>query len=240
MQLRRFNEAGINEVEYWLQAASIDPSIEPPYSLAESFIHTEAIGRKISKDIFVDDAFETKMTLAIAIGQALNQAALDEESLEKDSGFWTWLVFNFVDRFMKKNQRPGEGGLWIYTPNNWRRAYRHKMAGVWEVFRAHRDDPARLKAVLCMDIYTTGEIFEQMIASKRHMLSPGVMELVTKLYFDEVEQKQKRGSGGKAGGSPRRLSAVLDQLGQTFDIEELGWKALAEKLPSDFKKFLPK
>ena len=238
MQLRRFNDAGISEMEHWLQAASIDPNMDPPCALAESLIHTEYCGRKISDDVFSDDAFESKMTLAIAIGRAIDQAGLDEESLEKDSGFWSWLVFNFVDRFLKKNQRPGDIGLWIYSPNNWRRAYRHKMAGIWEVYRAHRENPDRLKAVLCMDIDATGEIFEQMIASKRHMLSPGVMELVTKLYFSEIEQKQKKGSGGKKGGSPRRLSAVLDQLGQTFDIEELGWEALAEKLPGDFKKFL--
>ncbi|MNJ70052.1 hypothetical protein D3C77_664670 [compost metagenome] len=77
------------------------------------------------------------------------------------------------------------------------------------------------------------------MARKWIVLSPGIMTLVTKLYVDEKQNKLKRGSGGKEAGAPRRLSTVLDQLGLTYDIEELGWEILASMLPNDFKKFIP-
>ncbi|MCY1308590.1 hypothetical protein D9M70_586090 [compost metagenome] len=111
------------------------------------------------------------------------------------------------------------------------------MAPLWLAYRAHRDNPGCLKAVLGIPVNKTGEVFEQMMARKWIVLSPGIMSLVTKLYFDEEQGKLKKGSGGKDGGAPRRLSTVLDQLGLTYDIEELSWEALADMLPNDFKRF---
>lgn len=238
LQMRALNPEGIEQMRVWLEQARNNPSTPVPPELLESATFTEPRGRPVEADIFDSAAFETKLDLAIAIDRAVRAAELNEESLEDDRGFWSWLTLRFARKFIGSKGQIGEHALWIYEPGNWRKVYRQKMAPLWLAYRAHRDNPGRLKAVLGIPVNKTGEVFEQMMARKWIVLSPGIMSLVTNLYFDEAQGRLKRGSGGKDGGAPRRLSTVLDQLGLTYDIEELSWEVLAQMLPNDFRKFI--
>lgn len=240
LQMRSLNTEGLEQMRAWLDLAREHPSSTVPGELLESSVFSEVKGLPVSADIFGAAAFETKLTLAAAIDNAVKAAGLDEESLEGDQGFWSWLTLRFAHRFLGNKGQVGEYALWIYEPGNWRKVYRQKMAPLWLAYRAHRDNPDRLKAVLGIPVNKTGEVFEQTMSRKWIVLSPGIMTLVTKLYFDEEQNKLKRGSGGKDAGAPRRLSTVLDQLGLTYDIEDLSWEALASMLPNDFGRFIPK
>lgn len=239
MQMRAFNPAGIEQMHIWLGQVRENSSTPISLELLEGVAFTKAVGRPIPAETFAQEAFKTKLTLAEAIDQAVIASELDEESLENDKGFWSWLTLKFACNFFGSKGQIGESALWVYEPGNWRKVYRQKMAPLWLAYRAHRDNPDCLKAVLGIPVNKTGEVFEQMMARKWVVLSPGIMTLVTKLYFDEEKSALKRGSGGKDAGAPRRLTTVLDQLGLTYDIEELGWEVLADMLPNDFKKFIP-
>lgn len=239
LQMRTLNPDGIEQMRVWLGQARQNPSAPVPTELLESATYTKELGKPIPIEIFNQEAFETKLALARAIDKAVIDGGLNEEALENDQGFWSWLTLRFARQFIGGKGQIGEPALWIYEPGNWRKVYRQKMAPLWLAYRAHRDNPECLKAVLNIPVNKTGEVFEQMMARKWIVLSPGIMTLVTKLYFDEEHNSLKRGSGGKDAGAPRRLSTVLDQLGLTYDIEELGWEALASMLPKDFSKFIP-
>ncbi|MGY4532655.1 hypothetical protein ACVW0Y_001784 [Pseudomonas sp. TE3786] len=238
LQMRALNQDGISQMRIWLEQARQNSSTQVQEELLSSTAFTKACGAPIPASIFDQEAFATKLSLAEAIDKAIIAGGLDEESLENDQGFWSWLTLRFAARFIGSKGQIGESALWIYEPGNWRKVYRQKMAPLWLAYRAHRENPECLTAVLGIPVNKTGEVFEQMMARKWIVLSPGIMTLVTKLYFDEEQKKLKKGSGGKDAGAPRRLSTVLDQLGLTYDIEVLGWKALAGMLPHDFKKFL--
>ncbi|MGE6184581.1 hypothetical protein ACLHZ2_17735 [Aeromonas media] len=238
LQMRAFNPDGIEQMRTWLNQARHNPSTPVPPELMDSPAFTEIRGKPVSTDIFSPSAFETKLQLARAIDMAVKSAELDEESLEADQGFWSWLTLNYASKFIGSKGQIGEFALWIYEPGNWRKVYRQKMAPLWLAYRAHRDNPECLKAVLGIPVNKTGEVFEQMMSRKWIVLSTGIMTLVTKLYFDEAQGKLKKGSGGKDGGAPRRLSTVLEQLDLTYDIEELGCDILAKMLPNDFRKFM--
>lgn len=238
LQMRTLNQDGINQMRIWLEQARQNSSTPVPEELLSSTAFTKTCGTLIPASIFNQEAFATKLSLAEAIDKAIIAGGLDEESLENDQGFWSWLTLRFAAKFIGGKGQIGESALWIYEPGNWRKVYRQKMAPLWLAYRAHRENPECLTAVLGIPVNKTGEVFEQMMARKWIVLSPGIMTLVTKLYFDEEEKKLKRGSGGKEAGAPRRLSTVLDQLGLTYDIEVLGWEALAGMLPNDFKRFI--
>lgn len=239
LQMRSFNIEGIEQMRAWLDLARSNSSIPVPVELLESPLFSEKMGLPIPAEIFNSEAFGTKLTLAAAIDRAVRAAGLEEQSLEGDQGFWSWLTLRFASKFTGNNGQIGEHALWVYEPGNWRKVYRQKMAPLWLTYRAHRDDSNRLQAVFGIPVNKTGEVFEQMMARKWIVLSPGVMNLVTKLYFDAEAKRLKRGSGGKGAGAPRRLSTVLDQFGLTYDIEALGWETLAGMLPNDFQRFLP-
>jgi hypothetical protein len=239
LQMRTLNPDGIEQMRIWLGQARQNSSTAVPVELLESTTFTKTFGDPVPAEIFDQEAFATKLSLAEAIDKAIMAGGLDEESLENNQGFWSWLTLRFATQFIGSKGQIGEPALWIYEPGNWRKVYRQKMAPLWLAYRAHRENPECLKAVLGIPVNKTGEVFEQMMARKWIVLSPGIMNLVTKLYFDEEQKKLKKGSGGKDAGAPRRLSTVLDQLGLTYDIEELGSEALAGMLPNDFKKFIP-
>lgn len=239
LQMRALNQDGINQMRIWLEQARQNSSTPVPEELLGSTAFTKTCGAPVPESIFDQAAFATKLSLAEAIDKAIIAGGLDEESLENDQGFWSWLTLRFAARFIGGKGQIGESALWIYEPGNWRKVYRQKMAPLWLAYRAHRENPECLTAVLGIPVNKTGEVFEQMMARKWIVLSPGIMTLVTKLYFDEEQKNLKKGSGGKDAGAPRRLSTVLDQLGLTYDIEDLGWKSLASMLPNDFKKFIP-
>lgn len=237
LQMRALNADGINQMRIWLDQVRQNPSLPVPQELLNSASFTEHRGKPIDEEIFDTKAFETKLDLAKAIDQAVQSAELNEELLESDQGFWSWLTLRFFRKFIGSKGKVGEHALWIYEPGNWRKLYRQKMAPLWLAFRAHRDNPERLKGVLGTPVVITGEVFEQMMSRKPIVLSPGIMMLITKLYYDEAHGRLKRGHGSKEAGSARRLSIVLDQLRLTYDIEALGWEALADMLPRDFNRF---
>jgi hypothetical protein len=57
------------------------------------------------------------------------------------------------------------------------------------------------------------------------------------LYFDEKTGRLKRGAGGKAGGSPRRLARVRQQLDVTWDLFDLTVERMLAILPNEFNRF---
>ncbi|MDR0191008.1 hypothetical protein RCO22_18850 [Pseudomonas yamanorum] len=238
MQMRSFNSQGLDEMRKWLSEVRSNPSTLTPYSLAVSDAFTTPIGKPIACSIFDSMAFQTKLSLAAAIDNAVVAAGLDEELLETNQGFWSWLAFVFSEKLIGAKGKVGADALWLFLPGNWMNSYRQKLAPLWLTYRTHRSNTQNLKGVLGIPVNKTGEVFEQMMSRKWIILSPGLMELITKLYFDEASKKLKRGAGGKDAGSARRLTIVLEQLRLTYDIEQLGWEALSKMLPSDFKKFL--
>lgn len=238
-QMRSFNSEGMNEMRKWLSEARINPNTTKPGSLAVSDAFSSPIGKPIASSIFDPTAFQTKLSLAAAIDNAVVAAELDEELLETNQGFWSWLAFVFSEKLIGAKGKVGADALWLFLPGNWMNSYRQKLAPLWLIYRTHRSNVQSLKGVLGIPVNKTGELFEQMMSRKWIVLSLGVMELITNLYFDEMTKKLKRGAGGKDAGSARRLAIVLEQLRLTYDIEQLGWEALSKMLPNDFGKFLP-
>ncbi|MCS4312017.1 hypothetical protein M2397_002312 [Pseudomonas sp. BIGb0381] len=239
LQMRSFNSEGIDEMRKWLSEVRGNPNTTKPSSLAVSDTFTSPIGKPIASSIFDTAAFQTKLSLAAAIDSAVVAAGLDEELLETNQGFWSWLAFFFSEKLIGAKGKVGADALWLFLPGNWMNSYRQKLAPLWLTYRTHRSNAQNLKGVLGVPVNKTGEVFEQMMSRKWIVLSPGLMELITRLYFDEATEKLKRGAGGKEAGSARRLTIVLEQLRLTYDIEQLGWEALSKMLPNDFRKFLP-
>jgi len=80
------------------------------------------------------------------------------------------------------------------------------------------------------------EIREQ-LTSQQDMFAPAFQAVARALYFDEEQQKLKRGSGSKGAGSPRRLATVRKQLDVTWDLYEVPSERLVWMLPKDFDRF---
>ena len=91
--------------------------------------------------------------------------------------------------------------------------------------------------LLCGPVSVHGDVREQ-LTSQQDMFSSSFQAVARSLYFDDSTNGLKRGAGGKAAGSPRRLAKIRQQLDVTWDIDELAHEELLAKLPNEFGKFL--
>jgi hypothetical protein len=82
-----------------------------------------------------------------------------------------------------------------------------------------------------------GDVVEQLASRQELITNRSVMSVVTTLYFDTTAKKPKKGSGGKADGSPRRLADIINQYDLTYDLYALTEDGLLGLLPKEFDRF---
>lgn len=81
------------------------------------------------------------------------------------------------------------------------------------------------------------EIVAQLAARQELITNPAVIEAATALYIDSKSEQPKKGSGGQATGSPRRLADVLNQFDITWDLYAMNSEKILEMLPKEFDRF---
>lgn len=237
MYLRRFTPEGIERFRTELEQMAADPSREPPRWLLASPEFTEE-HPELAVEI-VEELFSTRAEAAHRLNEILGDPP--PQDIFSDAGLWAWLSLFYVDSVLpvdKKGMRPVKAmARYIPDGGDYRRYYRHLLAGPYRVFRAHRDHPDRAAILLCPSLSTPGDVVEQLVARQELITNPVVVQVATSLYYDPVTGKAKKGAGGKSGGSARRLASVLDQFDVTWDLFAMPWENLMDKLPKEFSRF---
>jgi hypothetical protein len=236
LQPRRLTDRGIERFRSFIdsmsteEAESFDPAVvnDPTYS------------RPVGSGDLVPEAvsFETRFEAAEHLAALVESAGLKEPDL--DRGFWCWLSWVWFESLCpvaKDGRRqPRDMARWVLDLD-WKRYYRHLLAGPWWVYEAHRDKPERAIALLCTSPTSPGELVEQ-VASRQELVSnPGLVEMITRLYYDPGSRKLKRGHGAKGPGSARRIADVADQLDMIWDLYSTSGEEFLTLLPSEFDKF---
>lgn len=169
--------------------------------------------------------------------------AINPALLLKDANFWTWLALVYLPQLVsvsKGKKTFGEIAHIRFFPDDWTSYYRHYLAGPFYVYYAYRNNPQVCKAVLWNKPNVRGDVREQFMARQRIVQNPAFMAVINRLYFDEEKQRNKKGAGGKDGGSPRRFAVAVDQFGLTKDFfEPEDAERFLEILPKEFNRFNP-
>lgn len=235
MLARRLTKVGVERFENFLERLRDNPNSRLPTNALTDDKLSEAVDVKInvpSIDV------HTRMEVAEHVFRLLRR---DTETLRIDKGFWCWLSlywFNDLCPVVTGVRVPGDRYRWIAELDNTRRAYRHLLAGPYQIYRAHRDDPNRARALLCGPVYQLGELLGQIASRPSLVTSKSVTGAVTRLYYDEENDRLRRGCSGKGPGSARRFADVLSQLDLTWDLHSLTVEQLLELLPEEFDRFL--
>jgi hypothetical protein len=156
-------------------------------------------------------------------------------------GAWSWLALHLFEVLcpVKEGARKlREDARYLLEAGDYRKAYRHLLAGPFLLMRAHRGDPEAVRGLLATSPDAPGEVYEQLAARKYTVTSRAVVQVATHLYFDHSTGKLKRGAGGSAAGSPRRFSEVLQQFDLTYDLQKISPERLVKILPKEFGRFL--
>lgn len=239
MKICRLNTKGIADFAAWLEALRKDPGLVPPLHLLTDESTSVQLGKVIHLEAQV---FPSRFKAAEYLFDALANENL--VNVVGDTGLWAWLSLFFIDTVCPPSahgiRKPGALARYIPESSNFKRYYRHLLAGPYRIYRAHRDDPQRAMALLCKPVDAPGEVAEQLSAYQQIVTNRGLIELATKLYFSSDTQNLKRGASGKGGGSARRLPHILEQFELTWDLYSATPEELASIMPSEFAKFLAK
>lgn len=164
-------------------------------------------------------------------------ASFNQPLLSRNFGLWTWLALYYFDQTCPKRsdgtRRPGEDARHILPSRfNWQRTYRQLVREAWFAVRLSGEV---VKPLLAGDLSTRGDIIEQCSSRQTIISNPVIMAAVRDLYINPKTGKPRRGTAGKEGGSPRRLSAVLQQLDLTYDLWASTSQQVAALLPAEFE-----
>jgi hypothetical protein len=236
--LRRLTPTGVTRFEEYLAVLRGGGTATPPTDALTSTDHSEPLDVTIEIE---DREFASRLEWAKYIDEKLGGKGL--KNVERDVGLWTWLALFYVKQLLpsKKNGRKklGEVAMWVPQIRDFRRYYRHLLAGPYRIFRAHRGRPENALILLGGPFGSHGEVVEQFASRLEIVTNRGLIESLTTLYWDATGRKLRRGAGGKDAGSARRLADVLQQFDLTWDLYALASPTMLGLLPKEFDKFRP-
>ena len=237
MNIRSLTSDGLELVGSLLDGMKAGTTSEVPSELLSSADFSEDTEIAIDKP---PKFFDSRYQLALWLNQQLHGTPILEGRLS--AGAWTWLTLLLFDVVAPPRadgtRKIGDRPLYVLEPDNWKRYYRHLLAGPVRVMRAHWDELQITQAILAGKPDVPGELYEQIASRQEVVTSRAVVALTRQLYWDPVSKSLKRGSGGKGAGSPRRLSSLLQQLDVTWDFGAMAEGSLFALLPkSEYARF---
>jgi len=237
MKLRRLTANGIQKFGEFLDSLNTPT----PQGIPSWLLDDVATSTEIGIDIDLADVkFATRFEFAKYLDSKLTESGL--KNIDRDAELWAWLALFYFDQLAPENdvgeRSPGERARWLLAVEDYRKYYRHLVAGPYSIYRAHRDNPRRAMAVLAGPLDKPGDIAEQMASRQELVTNKAAMELATRLYIDPETQRVKRGAAGRGPGSARRFADVLNQFDLTWDLYSMQMDGLITMLPKEFTRFL--
>jgi hypothetical protein len=239
-RIRVLTTAGVAEFRSYIDTIRGGAIAEAPKTLltAPEF-STDFADIEIQALIFAD-RFEFGTYLATTLG------SLDRRTLSRNYGLWTWLALYYFDQLCPASadgvRRVFADETYILPAKyDYQSYYRHLVRTPWLAVSDHGDSAKVLLIPAGQSgsapLARRGEIIEQLASRQAVLGNPRIIRAASKLYFDPVTNRPRRGTGGSKGGSPRRLALVLQQLDLTFDLVTCEEERLLTLLPKEFDRW---
>ena len=134
MNLRRLNPQGIRAFQSFLDSFTAGAPLPWP----ESILGDPQYSESVSKSVTVETrSFDTRFELAEHLHTRFEAAQFQPE--RSDAGLWAWIAcffFNEICPTSRGIQQPGSAPRWIPQSSDWRRYYRHLVAGPYGAGRS--------------------------------------------------------------------------------------------------------
>lgn len=238
MRLRELTPAGLAEASSILDRVRNGEERTVP----STFLENDEFSVELSPSITRPKKGElpTRWHLGLWLYRQLEDAISEREIYER-SGMWSWLSFFLFDVICPDrngDRKVAEDPKYLLSKGNYRKAYRHLVAGPYYIIRRYIDTPSVVKAALSNAPDTPGEVYEQLASRKEIVTSEAAIRVANQMYWDERRDQMRRGAAGSGAGSARRYASVLMQYDVTYDLFAMTDRQLKAMLPREFEKFL--
>jgi len=234
MLVRRLNPSGTEQFATFLSLIREDANVDPPKELLTDPGHSTPLDVEV-------DAEPRRFHSRFEVGEHLARILRgDSATLRNDAGFWNWLSLCWFDELcphVHDQRQPGEQARWIVELENPRKACRHFLAGPFQIYWAHRDNPRRALSLLCGSLSQPGPLVTAIAAKPSLVTCRAVVGAATRLYYNHATGKNRTGLTAKTPGSPKRFADILSQLDLTWDLHSLSVEELLDLLPPEFDHF---
>lgn len=238
MELRRFNAAGLTAFSAFLDSCTTDTPLPWPETALTDPAYSEPVEAVVTLD---SRAFATRFELVEYLDQCFEAAEF--RPLRTDRTLWAWIACFFFREICPASRggawQPGALPRWVPQSADWRRYYRHLVAGPYFIYRAHRDEPRRALALLCQRPGRPGDLVEQLASRQQIVTNPAIMRVATDYFVDPATGQQRRTANSKGAGGARRFVDVLNQFDVTWDLSLVSADGLCAMLPSEFSIAAP-
>lgn len=235
MRLQRFNDEGLQRFHHFLDALSADPAQVIPSDLltdASCVVPLRPVVEIESRQ------FVNRMEAATYLDACLADVTCCD--VQRDVGLWTWLTLLYFDQVCPANangrRKPNERAWYVPAFDDAFRHYRHVLAGLWRIYRAHRDDPRRAMVFLYQPLHKLNHFYYQLASRQERVTNPAVIAAATRLYLSPQDQA-RTGASGEGPGGVFRFAALMNQLDLTWDLYEMTADRILEMLPAEFDRF---
>lgn len=155
-------------------------------------------------------------------------------------GLWSWLAAYYFDILTSTNKdghiNVREDAKYVLMePKNWRRYYRHLLASFARIYCEldYLSEP-----FLSYPIPIWSDFHEQLFAYQQIATNKPLIAAANRLYWDDTNQKIKRGAGSSGAGTPRRFSAIVGQFEVTYDLNDMSPDDILSLFPEqEFNKW---
>jgi hypothetical protein len=233
MKIRKLNDLGMKEFEYFVLNLRKGNSQNTPLHLLEAPPYSEEVNFDI--EIEPERTFSSRFEIGVYLAGLFKD--IDLQKHIGDRGFWTWFALVWFDQLCpRKNKvrKPSMPYNYVLSAD-YKHRPRHAIYMTWQLVDRYGDDA---RFLLCKDPTTRGEMTEVLMARQSILSSRAVIQLASQLYFDPQSGGFKKGSAArKSAGCVARYISWIQQLQLTFDIFSITTDELEQLLPAEFDRF---
>jgi len=233
MKARRFTETGVAAFRDWViaareaRASKREVAAVPLELLAEA---TETAYDLPEENPNFPDKF--------AIGEFFCEVfpAGSHEVVRLDAGMWSWLAAKYFDQITSDRSKIKEPRAYV-ADIGYQEYYRHLLLAPYLIYFSSLAEPQASRVLLYDVPWTMNEVMVQFGSYQTLFKNKDIRKLIDRLYFDTAKRRIKRGAGGKASGTPRRLMSFVRQIELNYDLDSISVDRMWQMLPAEFNKF---
>jgi len=235
-RVKQFNDNGIEFFKQFLYNAKFN---EDNSDFPREVLFDEKYSENLNEEYIISDIkFNIKHDAGKYFTEVLDLK--NNKNAYYNQKLWTWLSAFYFDQVCPiendGKRRVGQEARYILqNPKNYLTYYRHLLSGPARIY-SELDEKGRI--FLTGELSKRGDLIEQLQAYQNIALNKGIIEAADSLYWDENENKLKKGAGSKGPGTPRRFVSIIGQFEFTYDLNSMQGQNILTLFPNEFQRWI--